>query len=540
MSQHGFDYIIIGAGSAGCTLANRLTEDRSVSVLLIEAGGWDRHPLLKLPLGWGKVLLDRMYDWGYDTVPEPTMGGRRIEVARGKVIGGSSSINAMAYVRGNRADYDRWASYGLPGWSYREVLPYFRKQESWEKGASEYRGGSGPLGTRAARYEDLLVDAYMAAAKSAGYVLNDDYNGASQDGFARMQMTIRGGHRESASRAYLRPALERPNLTVRTDTLVTRIVIENNRTTGVECLQAGERRFVPAGREVILSGGSINSPQLLMLSGVGDPDALRAHDISVKAALPGVGQNLQDHAAALLVYGRNDESPLLRNMRLDRLALGLAEGYLRGTGFATDLPGGMTAFVKSRPDESIPDIQLLFISGSLAAKPYLPPFSQPFADSFACRIVLLRPESRGAITLASANPLTHPSIRQGLLATPTDWRRLRDGIKIFRDLARAREIAPFVARDIAPTADVTTDEQIEAFTRQTAVTAHHPCGTCKMGREGDPMAVVDGELRVRGVDGLRVVDASVFPDLVGGNINGPVIMVAERAADLIRGNRPAA
>ncbi|MGD9766966.1 MAG: GMC family oxidoreductase [Pseudolabrys sp.] len=540
MSRHGFDYIIIGAGSAGCTLANRLTADRGVSVLLIEAGGWDRHPLLKLPLGWGKVLLDRMYDWGYDTVPEPTMGGRRIEVARGKVIGGSSSINAMAYVRGNRADYDRWAGYGLPGWSYREVLPYFRKQESWEKGANEYRGDSGPLGTRAARYEDPLVDAYMAAAQAAGYALNDDYNGASQDGFARMQMTIRGGHRDSASRAYLRPALERPNLTVRTDTLVTRIVIENNRATGVECLQGGERRFVPAGREVILSGGTINSPQLLMLSGVGDPDALRAHDIAVKAALPGVGQNLQDHAAALLVYGRRDESPLLRNMRLDRLALGLAEGYLRGTGFATDLPGGMTAFVKSRPDEPIPDIQLLFISGSLAAKPYLPPFSQPFADSFACRIVLLRPESRGAITLASANPLTHPSIRQGLLATPTDWRRLRDGIRIFRDLARAREIVPFVARDIAPTADVTTDEQIEAFTRKTAVTAHHPCGTCKMGRDDDAMAVVDGELRVRGVDGLRVVDASVFPDLVGGNINGPVIMVAERAADLIRGRVPAA
>lgn len=540
MPQHGFDYIIIGAGSAGCTLANRLTEDRSVSVLLIEAGGWDRHPLLKLPLGWGKVLLDRMYDWGYDTVPEPTMGGRRIEVARGKVIGGSSSINAMAYVRGNRADYDRWAGYGLPGWSYREVLPYFRKQESWEKGANEYRGGSGPLGTHAARYEDPLVDAYMAAAKAAGYALNDDYNGASQDGFARMQLTIRGGHRDSASRAYLRPALERPNLTVRTDTLVTRIVIENNRAAGVECVQAGERRFVPAGREVIVSGGAINSPQLLMLSGIGDPDALRAHDIAVKAALPGVGQNLQDHAAALLIYGRSDESPLLRNMRLDRLALGLAEGYLRGTGFATELPGGLTAFVKSRPDEPIPDIQLLFISGSLAAKPYLPPFSPPFADSFACRIVLLRPESRGAVTLTSANPLTHPAIRQGLLATATDWRRLRDGIRIFRDLARAREIVPFVARDIAPTADMTTDEQIEAFTRQTAVTAHHPCGTCKMGRDDDPMAVVDGALRVRGVDGLRVVDASVFPDLVGGNINGPVIMVAERAADLMRGRVPAA
>jgi 4-pyridoxate dehydrogenase len=538
LSEPGYDYIIVGAGSAGCTLASRLTEDADVTVLVIEAGGWDRHPLLKLPLGWGKVLLDRMYDWGYDTEPEDTMAGRRIEVTRGKVVGGSSSINAMAYVRGNRADYDRWASYGLPAWSYQDVLPYFRKQESWEGGANAYRGGSGPLATRKSRYQDPLVEAYLDAAQSAGYPLNDDYNGARQDGFARVQATIRNGRRESAASAYLHPVLSRRNLTLMVDTHVTRVVLEGTRAVGVEILSAGERRSVAATREVILCGGTINSPQLLMLSGIGDPDQLRPHDIAVRVPLPGVGKNLQDHVAGLLIFARRDESPLLRNMRLDRLALGLAAGFMLGKGFATDLPGGITAFVKSNPSEAIPDIQLLFISGSLAATPYLPPFMPPFADSFACRIVLLRPESRGTIGLASADPLAHPHIRQRLLSTRKDWTRLRDGIGIFRELSHSAKLAPFIAREIGPGADVVSEAQLEAFTRKTAVTAHHPAGTCRMGGPGDAGAVVDGQLRVIGVDGLRVVDASVFPDLVGGNINAPVVMIAERAADFIRGRSP--
>ncbi len=526
-----FDYIIIGAGSAGCTLANRLSADGRTRVLVLEAGGWDRHPLIKLPLGWGKVLLDRMYDWGYDSEPEETMGGRRIEVARGKVVGGSSSINAMAYVRGNRADYERWASRGLPEWSYDKVLPYFRKAESWEGGASDYRGGDGPLATRKARYEDPLVDAYLAGAEEMGYARTDDYNGAQQDGFGRMQMTIRKGHRESAATAYLHPVLSRPNLTVRVDSLVTRVVIEGTRAVGIEYIHKGERRFVAAEREVILSGGAINSPQLLMLSGIGDPAELAPHDIAVKAALPGVGKNLQDHLAALLIYGRRDVSPLLRHMRLDRLALALGQGLFAGKGFATELPGGITGFIKTTPEEAIPDIQLLFIAGSLAAKPYLPPFSQPFADSFACRIVLLRPESRGSIGLASANPAMHPKIRQGLLSVDKDWRKLSAGIRIFRELAQLPRLAPYVAREIGPGAGVTSDSDLEAYVRKTAVTAHHPCGTCRMGT--DENAVVDTDLRVRGIEGLRVVDASVFPDLVGGNINAPVIMIAEKAADAI-------
>ncbi len=533
VKRGSFDYVIVGAGSAGCTLANRLSAASGTRVLVLEAGGWDRHPFIKLPLGWGKVLLNRIYDWGYDGEPQDCVAGRRIEVARGKVVGGSSSINAMAYVRGNRADYDRWASGGLPDWSFDKVLPYFRRQESWEGGASQYRGGDGPLATRKARYKDPLVDAYIDAAVATGYRHNDDYNGAEQDGFARMQMTIRQGRRESAATAYLHPVLRRDNLTVTVHAHAARVVFDGRRAAGVEFIRHGEREIAYAEREVILCGGTINSPQLLMLSGIGDPRVLKSLDLPIIAALPGVGRNLQDHAAALLIYGRRDASPLLRNMRLDRLARGLAQGFVFGTGFTTDLPGGITAFVKSDPSRPIPDIQLLFVAGSLAATPYLPPFRQPFADSFACRVVLLRPEARGSVELVSADPLAHPRIVQNLLSADRDWQTLQAGIRIFRDLAGHRLLQPFVSKEISPGAGVETAADLESFTRRTVVTAHHPAGTCKMGPASDPAAVVDSQLRVVGVDGLRVVDASVFPDLVGGNINAPVIMVAEKAAEMI-------
>jgi 4-pyridoxate dehydrogenase len=524
-----FDIIIVGAGSAGCTLANRLSEEGAGRVLVLEAGGWDRDPLIRLPLGWGRILQERRHDWGYDSEPIPSAGNRRLECMRGKVVGGSSSINAMAYVRGHRADYDRWAANGAAGWSYADVLPYFRRQESWEGGASAYRGHAGPLATRRSQYQDPLVEAYIAAAVAAGHPHNDDYNAAEQHGIGRMQMTIRGGRRESAATAYLRPALAQ----------VTKIVLEGARAVGVEYIQDGKRRTAHAEREVILSGGTINSPQLLMLSGIGAPEELAARDIAVQVPLPGVGKNLQDHVAALLLYGRKTPGPVHRNMRVDRLAVELARAYLFGTGFAADLPGGITAFLKTDASAQIPDTQLLFIAGPLGAAPYLP-FRPGFADSFACRIVLLRPESRGSVVLSSSDPLAHPRIHQSLLATDRDWATMRAAVDLFRAIAREPVLAPFVAHELGPLADVATDEQLETFVRTTAVTAHHPAGTCRMGPATDPTAVVDGALRVHGTHGLRVVDASVFPDLVGGNINAAVIMIAEKAADMIRGGAPLA
>jgi choline dehydrogenase/4-pyridoxate dehydrogenase len=531
------DTIIVGAGSAGCTLAARLTEDASANVLLLEAGGWDRSPWIKLPFAWGKVLRDRIYGWNYETEPEPALDNRRVECARGKVIGGSSSINAMAYVRGHRADYDRWASNGLPGWSYADVLPYFRRQEAWEGGADAWRGGEGPLTVETSRYEDPLVDAYLEAGRDAGHPATADYNGAEQHGFARIQMTIRQGHRCSASVGYLRPALWRGNLRVETGALVTRILFEGTRAIGVEYLQNGERKIARAEREVILAGGAVNSPQTLMLSGIGDPDELRAHGIETKVPLRGVGKNLQDHPAALITYARTAPGPLRQHMRVDRIARDVAQGLAFGTGFTTSLPGGITAFLKSDAGEAVPDVQLLFIAGPLFdAKPYLAPFRRPFNDGFGCRIVVLRPQARGAISLRSADPAQAPRIAQNLLGTDHDKRKIRAAVKLFREIGTRKPLQPFVKAEIVPGAAKQSDAELDAAIRATAVTVHHPAGSCRMGVGED--AVVDGELRVHGTQGLRVIDASVFPDLPGGNINAAVIMIAEKAADMIRGRVP--
>ena len=536
MKRRPYDYIIVGAGTAGCVLAGRLSEDPHRRVLLLEAGGADSDPLIHIPLGIGKLWKDRLHDWGYSTEPQAELNRRAIELPRCKVLGGCSSINAMLYVRGNRWDYDRWAASGLEGWSYARVLPYFKRTESWCGGESAYRGGSGPIATRFTDLSDPICAAVLRAGRAAGFSLTEDLNGEVSEGFALAQSTIAGGRRCSAASAYLRPAMRRANLSVRTGTLATRILLEGRKAVGVETLRRGRIERDHAACEVLVAAGAINTPQLLMLSGLGEAARLRVHGIAPAAHLPGVGANLQDHVFVDVGNLRKGTSPLRRALRVDRIALAMLRAYLAGNGPATNPPGGAMALLRTRDGIAVPDIQLGVRGIARDARPWWPLLGPGWNDAFFLLVVLLHPESRGTVELASPDARQPVRICANYLSAPGDMRTLAAGMRMAREVIRQGELDAFRGDEFLPGPEVVGDSELHAYIRAVASTLHHAAGTCRMGR--DDMAVVDPDLRVHGVDGLRVVDASVMPDLVSGNINACVLMIAERASDLIRGRTP--
>lgn len=538
MAHSSFDYIVIGAGSAGCALAARLSEDPARQVLLLEAGGRDLNPLIHVPIGWGMLIRAGMHNWNYKSEPVASLGGRVLDCPRGKVMGGTSSINTMAYVRGNRQDYDSLSELGINGWSYDEVLPFFRKQESWEGGETAYRGGSGPIGTGRSTYNDEVIEAYADAARLSGHDWVDDYNAERQDGFSRMQLTLRNGRRCSTNVGYIRPALNRSNLTVVMHAQVERINLLKGRATGVDYIRGGKRHTAEVRRDIIVSAGAFNSPQVLMLSGIGDPSELSRLGIDCKVALPGVGRNMHDHYGVSIAFRRHKPGPFHARMRADKAALGMAQAYLSGTGFASELPGGITAFVKSGSDQKVPDIQLLFVGAPMDAHPWLQPFVKPYDDRFFTRVVMCRPEGRGSVTLRSADPFAAPIIEEAVLTTDSDVRRLREGVKLFREIGQ-QDVLTRHCTEIGPGLAKTSDQEIDDYMRNIVSLSFHPAGSCRMGPDSDSMNVVDSCCRVHGVDNLRVVDASIFPEPLGGNINAPIIMAAELIADEIRRTQPA-
>jgi 4-pyridoxate dehydrogenase len=533
----GYDYIIVGAGSAGCVLANRLSEDERASVLLLEAGGRDINPLIHVPIGIGKMYERNMFDWGYQSEPEANLNGRKIPVMRGKVLGGCSSVNVMTFTRGNRGDYDRWAQKGALGWASSDVLPYFKRSESWQGGENESRGGDGPIGVTWGETGDPLAEAWLAAAKVAGLPVTGDYNGHDQEGFGRGQYSIRNGRRSSSATAYLHPARRRRNLTVVTKAHAKRILLNGTRASGVEYLRGGETIRAQADREVILSGGAFNSPQILMLSGIGPADHLGSLGIKPVVDLA-VGKNLQDHPVATLAWTRPNAGPFRDVMRADRMLLSLIRGYLFGTGPATIVPGGLHAFIKTRPELAVPDVEFMFRNTPDGAHLWAPLVRPAYLDGFALRAVALHPDSRGEVLLRSADP--HEPIRFSLnfFAVRNDLVTLREAVKRARDVASRNPLDTFRGEELTPGPAARTDAEIEAWIRETAVTALHPAGTCAMGTQPD--SVLDPQLRVRGIERLRVVDASAMPDLPTAHLNACVMMMAEKASDMIRGRPPMA
>ncbi len=525
-----YDYIILGAGSAGCVLANRLSEDGQNSVLILEAGPMDRKLLIHIPAGVYSVYKDPSINWNYEAEPEDTLDQRKVELPRGKVIGGSSSINAMVYMRGHPLDYDRWADeFGLKKWDYSQCLPYFKKCESSDRGENQWRGGSGPLGVSRARLENPLFDAFLEAGTQSGQGRSDDLNAFKPEGVARLDSTTRNGRRCSAAVAHLKPALSRPNLRLETGSLVQRIVIDNKRAIGVVYQRRGQIVEVRANREVIVACGAIKSPQLLMLSGIGKPGNLRENDIEPVHDLPGVGQNLQDHLNISSAYHCIKPVTLHRASRpLNMLATGI-QWLTTRTGLGASNIWEAGGLVYGNNTAAYPNLQYHFA-------PIYAEFEGGkiiLTQAFTATIDQLRPRSKGYIALKSGNPADRPAAHFNYLSVESDLIELIEGVRLTRDLISQPAFDAFRGKRLHPAPDVTSDRDIGAWIRATTTTDFHPCGTCRMGLDDE--SVVDAEMKVQGIDGLRVVDASVMPQIVSGNLNAPIQMIAERAADFIRG-----